>query len=75
MPSYSSWNGEKMHGNKHLLTDLLKKELGFKVRCSGAFINCFVELDFRVLGEDLLSLEVLFEKGLAKSSFCSSWEW
>jgi len=30
MASYNSWNGEKMHGNKYLLTDVLKKELGFK---------------------------------------------
>jgi beta-glucosidase len=30
MVSYSSWNGKKMHGNKYLLTDLLKGELGFK---------------------------------------------
>ena len=30
MISYSSWNGEKMHGNKHLLTDVLKNEMGFK---------------------------------------------
>jgi beta-glucosidase len=30
MVSYSSWNGEKMHGNKYLLTDVLKNELGFK---------------------------------------------
>jgi beta-glucosidase len=30
MVSYSSWNGEKMHGNKYLLTDVLKGELGFK---------------------------------------------
>jgi beta-glucosidase len=30
MVSYSSWNGEKMHGNKHLLTDVLKDEMGFK---------------------------------------------
>ncbi len=30
MVSYSSWNGEKMHGNKYLLTDVLKSELGFK---------------------------------------------
>ncbi len=30
MPSYSSWNGVKMHGNKYLLTDVLKGELGFK---------------------------------------------
>lgn len=30
MVSYSSWNGEKMHANKHLLTGVLKQELGFK---------------------------------------------
>lgn len=30
MVSYSSWNGEKMHGNKRLITDVLKGELGFK---------------------------------------------
>lgn len=30
MVSYSSWNGEKMHGNKRLLTDVLKGELGFQ---------------------------------------------
>jgi len=30
MVSYSSWNGEKMHSNKYLLTDVLKSEMGFK---------------------------------------------
>ncbi len=30
MISYSSWNGQKMHGNKYFLTDVLKNELGFK---------------------------------------------
>ena len=30
MVSYSSWNGKKMHGNKHLLTEVLKGELGFE---------------------------------------------
>jgi beta-glucosidase len=30
MISYSSWNGQKMHGNKYLITDVLKTELGFK---------------------------------------------
>jgi beta-glucosidase len=30
MVSYSSWNGVKMHGNKYLLTDVLKDELGFR---------------------------------------------
>ncbi len=30
MVSYSSWNGQPMHGNKHLITDVLKGELGFE---------------------------------------------
>ena len=30
MASFSSWNGQKVHGSKFLLTDLLKTELGFK---------------------------------------------
>jgi len=30
MPSYSSWNGEIMSGNKRLLTDVLKGEMGFE---------------------------------------------
>ncbi len=30
MASYSSWNGQKMHGNHYLLTDVLKNELGFE---------------------------------------------
>jgi len=29
MVSYNSWNGEKMHGSKRLLTDVLRGELGF----------------------------------------------
>ncbi len=29
MVSYNSWNGEKLHGHKYLLTDVLKNELGF----------------------------------------------
>ncbi len=29
MPSYSSWNGVKMHENSYLLTDVLKTEFGF----------------------------------------------
>ena len=29
MVSYSSWNGAPMHGNAHLITDVLKGELGF----------------------------------------------
>ena len=30
MVSYSSWNGQKMSGNRYLLTDVLKRELGFR---------------------------------------------
>ena len=30
MASYNSFNGDKIHGNKYLLTDLLKTELGFQ---------------------------------------------
>ncbi|HEX5398864.1 MAG TPA: glycoside hydrolase family 3 N-terminal domain-containing protein [Verrucomicrobiae bacterium] len=30
MVSYSSWNGQKMSGDKYLLTDVLKHELGFR---------------------------------------------
>jgi beta-glucosidase len=30
MPSFSSWNGAKMHGNYYLLTSVLKTELGFQ---------------------------------------------
>jgi beta-glucosidase len=30
MPSYNSWNGVKVSGSKHLLTDILKNEIGFQ---------------------------------------------
>ena len=30
MPSYNSWNGLKVSGDRHLLTDVLKGELGFQ---------------------------------------------
>ena len=29
MASFSSWNGEKLHGHKYLLTDVLKDKMGF----------------------------------------------
>jgi beta-glucosidase len=29
MASFSSWNGVKMHGNRYLLTDVLKQRMGF----------------------------------------------
>lgn len=30
MASYNSWNGDKLHGHRRLLTDVLKGELGFE---------------------------------------------
>lgn len=30
MASFSSWNGDKLHGHKYLLTDVLKGECGFR---------------------------------------------
>ncbi|MEO5712280.1 MAG: glycoside hydrolase family 3 N-terminal domain-containing protein [Luteolibacter sp.] len=42
MPSYSSWNGVKCTGNKRLLTDILKKELGF---------NGFVISDYNAIDQ------------------------
>ncbi|MDA3850372.1 MAG: glycoside hydrolase family 3 C-terminal domain-containing protein, partial [Spirochaetaceae bacterium] len=30
MASFSSWNGEKVHGSEYLLTQLLKEEMGFQ---------------------------------------------
>jgi len=30
MISFSSWNGENCHGNKYLITDILRDEIGFK---------------------------------------------
>ena len=31
MASYSSWNGQKLHADRFLLTEILKDKLGFKV--------------------------------------------
>ena len=41
MPSYSSWNGLKLSGNKRLLTDILKDELGFE----GFLISDYAAID------------------------------
>ena len=41
MPSYSSWNGVKCSASKELMTDILKKELGFQ----GFLISDYNALD------------------------------
>jgi beta-glucosidase len=46
MPSFSSWNGQKLHGHEYLLTDVLKSELGF----SGFVISDWAGID-QLLGD------------------------
>ena len=41
MPSYSSWQGVKMHINKSMLTDVLKGQLGFGGFVISDFNACF----------------------------------
>ena len=41
MISYNSWNGVKDHGNRHLITDILKNELGF----SGFVVSDWAGID------------------------------
>jgi beta-glucosidase len=41
MVSYNRWNGEKLSGNKHLMTEVLKDELGFE----GFLISDYNALD------------------------------
>ena len=42
MVSYSSWNGARLHGDKYLLTDVLKNELGF----SGVLVSDYGGVDY-----------------------------
>ncbi len=41
MPSYNSWNGVKCSANKHLMTDIVKNEMGFE----GFLISDYNALD------------------------------
>jgi beta-glucosidase len=59
MISYSSWNGQKMHGNKYLLTDVLKNELGFK----GFLISDYAAID-QLPGDFASDIEVSINAGL-----------
>lgn len=40
MVSYSSWNGEKMHANRQLITDFLKNTLRFRVKKAEKSVFC-----------------------------------
>lgn len=48
MASFNSWNGDKLHGHKYLLTDVLKKELGFNGFIISDWDGCdYLDHDFK----------------------------
>lgn len=59
MASYNSWNGNKLHGNKYLLTDVLKNELGFK----GFIISDWAAID-QIPGDYASDVEVSINAGI-----------
>jgi len=69
MASFSSWRGEKMHGNSYLLTDVLKRRMGF---------NGFVVGDWnghaQVPGCDPTSCAASFNAGLDMFMAPDSWK-
>lgn len=60
MVSYNSWNGKKMHGQKHLLTDVLKGELGFQ----GFLVSDWAAIDQIDTNSYLNSIEQSINVGL-----------
>ena len=62
MPSYSSWQGTKMHINKAMITDVLKGELGF---------GGFVVSDFNACFQLGLSNQAGIEAASTPASTCS----
>src|SRR5690606_22780615 len=59
MPSYSSWNGEKMSGSRYWLTDVLKQELGFQ----GFLISDYNALD-QLPGDRAAQIERAINAGM-----------
>jgi len=55
MASFSSWNGEKMHGSRYLMEDVLRQEMGFEG---------FIISDWAALGELPGSYEDQIVKGI-----------
>jgi beta-glucosidase len=65
MASFSSVNGEKVHGSKALLTDLLKTELGFQ----GVVVT-----DWEGVRSSGLTLKQGLEAGIDMFMFAESWK-
>jgi beta-glucosidase len=60
MPSYSSWNGVKVSSDRHLLTDILKTELGFE----GFLISDYNAIDQIRPGDYKGSIELSINAGM-----------
>jgi beta-glucosidase len=65
MASFSSVNGERVHGSKALLTDLLKTELGF---------DGVVLTDWEGINEGGLTLKEGLDAGIDMFMFAQSWK-
>ncbi len=59
MVSFNSWNGVKMHGNRRLLTDVLKDELGFR----GILVSDWAAID-QLPGDYRSDIETSVNAGL-----------
>jgi len=57
--SFSSWNGQKTHGNRYLLTDVLKGELGF----GGFLVSDWGGID-QLPGDYSLQVETAINAGI-----------
>ncbi|KAL9238716.1 hypothetical protein vseg_013100 [Gypsophila vaccaria] len=81
MASYSSWNGSRLHGDHFLLTEVLKKKLGFKgfIISDWEGIDMLCEpwgSDYRFCistainaGIDMVMVPIIFEKFLEDLTF------
>ncbi|MBN2365275.1 MAG: glycoside hydrolase family 3 protein, partial [Calditrichaeota bacterium] len=59
MVSYNSWNGQKLHGHKYLLTTVLKGELGF----NGFLVSDWAAID-QLPGDYASDIETSINAGL-----------
>ena len=60
MVSYSSWNGQHMHGNKHLITDVLKGELAF----GGFVVTDWQAIDRMAPGDYSQAIDIAINAGI-----------
>jgi beta-glucosidase len=60
MVSFSMWNGQHMHGNKRLITDVLKGELGFQ----GFVVTDWQAIDRMAPGDYSQAIDIAINAGI-----------